>query len=123
MKKCNTVTLKFEVKDNRIENSEVQRVYLDHPAALHVVDSSTGKCVRINIKRVLECQEFCGWNEYKYDFPFDPCFPILPAGVYEMCVGKQDHYLDVDVKATVNVILEPIDDQFINIVTANRRSC
>lgn len=120
MKKCLQYRLEFAAEGRRISGNKTESVTLTTPAVIHQVYSSTGKCVSVCIERILKCQDACFYDIHKYDFPINPCFPVLPPGEYEISVPEQSHFVDGIENGYVDIIFEPIDNTYIDILTANK---
>lgn len=121
---CIQERLKFSISEKYIRDGEKVRVFLKRPHVLHTVGTTAGDhCVALCIERVIHCQDGCFYDEYAYDFPINCFFPILPAGEYDISVPDQYYYGEDTEEATVDFILESVDEQYLSVVLANMQHC
>lgn len=117
---CLQERIEFTIDNFHIHDGEQVTVHLTKPHVLHTVGTTAGDCcVALCVERVINCQDGCFYDEYVYDFPINCHFPILPPGEYRISVPCQYYPVETKESASVDFILEEVDDTYLTVLRSN----
>lgn len=103
-----------------IEAQPPQRVTLTGTHVLHTRWNVDGRCLRVEINRVVRMPVVCDLEEYSYCWPQGCAFTFLPPGTYDISIPAQSAYpLLAGTVVDLEVLLEPVGDEYLEAVQAN----
>ena len=118
--RCKTYSFAVDVvEENATSSTDDWEFTLGVPAVIHADTPIEGHCFAYCVFRIVECPIGCTTTPYEYELPLSCCMPILPPGKYKICFPEQKKLTYADVQTTLDMMLEDVDQTFIDIMALN----